>query len=1188
MNTRQPWIRAMVLTVLGAAVCHGSALAGWMWDTNGDRIDDRMAAVEQNGLTAAHVGGSLAGKLRFAVLTPGAPFTYGVYIAYDHAPTDADAAALTALGVPVQVRYRYIHYIRSAITFAQAQQVAQLPGVARIETIPILYATNDIATESLRARDSGGKLFPSAWTDLGVTGRGVTVAILDTGVNDEADGTTSYPGHESLKGKFVGGGSFFAGQPALNTPIEQSENPKHQADPELTWHGTHVAGTAIGTGGPSGIRNGNPPGFYAGVAPDARLVDLKVLSDAGLGFGAADALEWVIYHRHDTWGLSGADTIYSGVDVASMSLGGTDNSDGSDASCAAVNAAVRAGVVVCVATGNDGNTHWIASPSAADLAISVGAFTDGNTVNRGDDFVADYSNEGPRLSDGDGDHLDEMKPSVLGDGTGIMSALGDPSSDGTKYHHINGTSMATPTISGVCALILSANPTLSPAQVRQILQDTAEHRTDRGKQPPSAADSFHVDANYHPSWGWGTPDAYAAILEAVNPYQTQVVRMALTGQASPQGVKVEWWTQREYSLLSFAIDRAPEVLGGPGTWTEVHAEAASNPQVAIHGVANRHHYEWTDLDPSLDPHARYWYRVRWINEAGLSHPQPAMAVRVLPAPVVARVKYSWTHDFSDGDLDVRFGTGTDPEHPIWFRQGEGAPAADSIVDEGGVSYTGTLHHYFHVDLTTDDLVAGYLPPSESNPWFLRVKEGGFVNTLGRVNDFSVTWYGPGGPQTFTAPNPVTPTVEKQSTVFWIPLDPATSANHAPVFAAIPPKTIGEGLPLTFTVNATDADGNALSYSAASLPPGATFNGGTRTFSWTPGYSSAGAYAVRFIASDGALPIPAADTETVAITVTDRNPGDNTAPLLDAQADRSGVAEQPIAFRFTGRDAEGGPIAWSIVQDPGGGTLDASTGSFAWTPNAAQTGLHYLTVRGTDPGGLSTQQTVHLTVTHPELAPSPPTACTGQHAEVSGVVGMGTDPGTKSETYHAFAVPSGTQGITASLTWFGGPAVDLDFYLLDADSNVVQSSASTDDPEVLSYDLPAAGTYLWKVVAFTNPDTANYTIAYDLCVSPTTAVAGDRAGGVSLANPWPNPFHVSSAIRFDLPKATDATLQVFDVSGRLVRTLAQGRFEAGRHLRIWDGRTTSGGRARSGVYFYRFETRGEEGRRVLEKKAVLVE
>src|SRR6185436_10403496 len=158
--------------------------------------------------------------------------------------------------------------------------------------------------------------------DLGITGRGVVVGILDTGVNDEPD--NAYPGHESLRGKFVGGGSFFSGQPALNTPIDASENPKHQLDPELTYHGTHVAGTAIGSGGPNGMLNGAEPGFNAGLAPDARLVDCKVLSDAGLGFGSADALDWLVYNRFNSWGLTGADAIYAGVDVANLSLGGMD------------------------------------------------------------------------------------------------------------------------------------------------------------------------------------------------------------------------------------------------------------------------------------------------------------------------------------------------------------------------------------------------------------------------------------------------------------------------------------------------------------------------------------------------------------------------------------------------------------------------------------------------------------------------------------------------------------------------------------------------------------------------------------------------------------------------------------------------------------------------------------------------
>src|SRR5207237_6562522 len=101
-----------------------------------------------------------------------------------------------------------------------------------------------------------------------------------------------------------------------------------------------------------------------------------------------------------------------GVQVVNMSLGGATASDGTDADCAAVNAAVKAGIVVCVATGNDGNTGYMPSPGAADLDVAVGALQDANTLQHSDDIVADFSNEGPRMSDGDADHLDEMKPSV--------------------------------------------------------------------------------------------------------------------------------------------------------------------------------------------------------------------------------------------------------------------------------------------------------------------------------------------------------------------------------------------------------------------------------------------------------------------------------------------------------------------------------------------------------------------------------------------------------------------------------------------------------------------------------------------------------------------------------------------------------------------------------------------------------
>ncbi len=1191
---KRPFL-ARVLSWAGALVLAGAgtAHAGWIWDVDQDRIDDRMAQVETAGPLAARVGGVATGRLRFALLTDTAPFEYGVYVGYDHHPDDADAAALAALGAPVQVRYRSIDYIRTRVTFAQAQAIAGLPGVTRVETIPIYYAVNDVASRTLRGRASGGAYFPSVWGNLGVTGRGVTVAILDTGVNDEADPSTGYPGHESLRGKWVGGGSFFAGDPLLNTPIDQSVNPKHTADPEGTYHGTHVAGTAIGSGGRQGV-GATVPGFYAGLAPDARLVDMKVLSDAGAGFGSADALDWLIAHRFDSWGLTGADSIYRGVDVANLSLGGSDASDGTDANSAAVNAAVRAGIVVLVASGNDGNTAYMPSPAAADLSLTVGSFTDNNTVNRLDDIVADYSNEGPRDDDGDADHEDEMKPNVMGSGTGIMSAFGDPTTDGRQYHHINGTSMACPSAAGVAALVLSANPGLSALQVRRLLMDTADHRTAGGQQPPSASDPFGVDPNYHPSWGWGQVDAYAAVREAQNELTTQVTRLEVTPQRGPDGFLVRWTAQREVGLDRYFVERAPDVAGGPGAWSAVHMEVPATKRVVLQRGTNRTVYTYLDTDPALSPTARYWYRVRWThqNESGpvslygsgssvsFGHPEPALSARILDSPVVAQARYSWTHNYSDGDLAIKLGTGTSTEVPVWSRPGLGAPAADSVVVRPGVSFTGTRQHYFHVDLTADDLVASYLPPSAANPWFLSVKEGGYINTKGRVNDFSITWYGgPGGPVTYASPQPVTDTVEKQETVFWIPLSPATSPNHAPVITAIAPQMVGEGIERTIVVTATDADGQTLAYSALDLPAGATFTPATRTFAWTPDYTQAGDYVVRFIADDGALPIAAADTEHVAITVVDRVPGQNSAPIFDPQSDRAAFRGERVSFRVTARDPDETPLTYALLMTAAGATVDPASGAFEWIVD--QLGTTRFSFTATDPGGLA--DTVLVNVVASDLAdgPAPPSACTETAGQLAGVVGPGNTV-TTSETIIPFVAPPGIQRIEAVLTWFGGPVTDLDLYLLDANNNVVQSAASIEPSEHLVYNTPQEGTYKWRVVGYATPDTAEFTIDQSLCASAPVVDAEAEVAGVSLAPAAPNPFTSVTRIRFALPTRARVQLKLYNVAGRLVRTLENGELDPGTHIRLWDRRTDAGTLAGSGIYFARLVA----GDRVLGQKVVL--
>src|SRR5438132_11113927 len=197
MSFGQLMHRALGSTLIATALAAGSARAAWMWDQDQNKIDDRIQAVEIQGVNAAHVGGLITGRLMFAVFDQAAPIEYGVYVGYDHHPTDADAAALTSLGVPVH-QYHFIDYIRTRASFAKIQQIATLGGVTRVESIPMLYATNDVATRTLRARDSGNQLFPSVWKNIGATGKGVVIAILDTGVNDEADPQSGYPGHESL------------------------------------------------------------------------------------------------------------------------------------------------------------------------------------------------------------------------------------------------------------------------------------------------------------------------------------------------------------------------------------------------------------------------------------------------------------------------------------------------------------------------------------------------------------------------------------------------------------------------------------------------------------------------------------------------------------------------------------------------------------------------------------------------------------------------------------------------------------------------------------------------------------------------------------------------------------------------------------------------------------------------------
>jgi serine protease AprX len=297
---------------------------------------------------------------------------------------------------------------------------------------------------------------------LGVTGAGVGVAVIDSGITSWHDdltdrtGSTALPFGNQRVAAFV---DFVNGQ---LTPYDD------------LGHGTHVAGIIAGNGVDS-------QGQKAGSAPDATLVSLKVLDSNGAG-NISDiiaALDWVL-----------ANHIQYNIRVVNMSVGAQiHESYWTDPLTLAAKRVVDAGVVVVAAAGNwgkhiDGTPVWggIAAPGNAPWVITVGASSTNGTPSRGDDTMATFSSRGPTYLDW-GAKPDLVAPGV---GTVSLSAPGSnfyntrptalvPGRDGSlEYLSLSGTSMAAPVVSGVVAQMLQVNPTLTPNAVKAILEYTAQ------------------------------------------------------------------------------------------------------------------------------------------------------------------------------------------------------------------------------------------------------------------------------------------------------------------------------------------------------------------------------------------------------------------------------------------------------------------------------------------------------------------------------------------------------------------------------------------------------------------------------------------------------------------------------------------------------------------------------------------
>jgi len=358
-----------------------------------------------------------------------------------------------------------------------------LDGVVMIEEQNVIVPLLDKATRGSKVRDS--EVFDETMRDFGYDGSGIVIAILDTGVDNEhfsLDDFSDSNNDNEKEPDELADPKWVAGCDATSWSSQDCDDGSVDPD-DGDGHGTHVAGIALGTGDSRRINQGYAPGAY--------LVDVKVMSDAGATNSAATlrGIQWVVDNADTDWGNNDSS---EGIQVMSMSFGsaadpqGDDPGDnGTNAEARAVDQAAEAGIVPVAAIGNDGRRR-VTSVGASDSAITVGAIDDENTIERGDDMIASYSNSGPREDDGDNNEWDELKPTVVGPGSNIMSAQHAASSSSLpgaprplaedSYTQLTGTSMSCPAVAGFVAVILQIDDGLEPQEVKDLLQNNSETR----------------------------------------------------------------------------------------------------------------------------------------------------------------------------------------------------------------------------------------------------------------------------------------------------------------------------------------------------------------------------------------------------------------------------------------------------------------------------------------------------------------------------------------------------------------------------------------------------------------------------------------------------------------------------------------------------------------------------------------
>ena len=443
---------------------------------------------------------------------------------------------LRQYGIPVAA----LSLIDGAAGFANAagiDAVSLAPTVARIHHDATVGPRPSVAPPVVAPPDQLSGTYPlvvnadRVWQQ-GTTGGGVTVAVLDSGVAADAD--LVQPANRILASV------NFADQRLASDP---------------GGHGTHIAGIIAGNGSRSG-------GEFVGIAPQANVVDVRVLGSTGSGriSSVIRGIEWVLAHR----------AAYN-IRVINLSFGARANlSYRADPMAAAVEIAWRRGLVVVAAAGNSGPVRdTVVTPGIDPYAITVGATDDLGTLSRRDDVLAWFSAWGSADSN--------AKPDLVAPGRRLVSIRVPGSAldtlfpdrvvvarNGSTYFRLTGTSMATAVVSGATALLLARWPNLTPDQVKALLVGTTQpYGQDSGQVlPDPIAD------------GSGLLDAYAAVSAASPPAPTGGFVLGglglggLLGSAPPPVAPLACANRALRPADGFARALFPVLNGSPLHWKD--------------------------------------------------------------------------------------------------------------------------------------------------------------------------------------------------------------------------------------------------------------------------------------------------------------------------------------------------------------------------------------------------------------------------------------------------------------------------------------------------------------------------------------------------------------------------------------------------------------------------------------------